>query len=73
MQTQSLTTPNTPTLLTIRQFVQRHQAFTQGGLRYLIFNADTNGMNRCLRRIGRRVLIDEVAFFEWVSACQKVA
>lgn len=64
MQTQPLTT--IPNLLTVRQFVQRHPAFTQGSLRYLIFNANTNGMNTCLRRIGRRVLIDEEAFFTWV-------
>lgn len=38
-----------------------------GGLRHLIFNAETNGFNRVIRRIGRRVLIDEAAFFIWVD------
>lgn len=38
-----------------------------GGLRHLIFNAHTNGFNKVIRRIGRRVLIDEAAFFEWVD------
>lgn len=64
MQNQSLTTP---TLLTIRQFAERHKAFSQAGLRYLIFNASTNGMTKCLRRVGRRVLIDEARFFEWIE------
>lgn len=69
MQIQSLAT--TPNLLTVRQFVQRHPAFTQGGLRYLIFNAHCNGMSVCLRRIGRRVLIDEAAFFAWVEKANR--
>lgn len=38
-----------------------------GGLRYLIFNAESNGFAHCLRRVGRTVLIDEARFFEWVD------
>ena len=38
-----------------------------GGLRHLIFFAETNGFNKVVRRIGRRVLIDEAAFFEWAN------
>lgn len=39
---------------------------SQSGLRHLIFNAESNGFSRCVRRIGRRVLIDEAEFFNWV-------
>ena len=38
-----------------------------GGLRALVFNEDKNGFNKVVRRIGRRVLIKEDAFFEWVE------
>ena len=38
-----------------------------GGLRHLIFFANTNGFNKVIRRIGRRVLIDEAAFFDWAN------
>ncbi|GAA4400265.1 hypothetical protein [Quisquiliibacterium transsilvanicum] len=38
-----------------------------GGLRHLIFNAKSNGFDQVVRRIGRRVLIDEQAFFAWVD------
>lgn len=38
-----------------------------GGLRHLIFNAATNGFGKVIRRAGRRVLIDECAFFEWLD------
>lgn len=38
-----------------------------GGLRHLIFNANSNGFHAVVRRCGRRVLIDEAAFFAWVE------
>ena len=38
-----------------------------GGLRALIFNEHTNGFDKVIRRIGRRVLIKEDAFFQWVE------
>ncbi len=39
----------------------------QGGLRHLIFNADKNGFDKVIKRAGRRVLIDEQAFFQWMD------
>lgn len=38
-----------------------------GGLRHLIFHAKQNGFEQVVRRAGRRVLIDETAFFNWVN------
>lgn len=38
-----------------------------GGLRHLIFYANSNGFASVVRRVGRRVLIDEQAFFAWVN------
>lgn len=40
-----------------------------GGLRNLIFNGKTNGFDQfnVIKRVGRRVLINEAAFFEWVA------
>lgn len=36
-------------------------------LRKLIFNAETNGFKKVVRRIGRRVYIKVDAFFEWID------
>lgn len=55
-------------LLTVRQFSEKHKAFPEGGLRHQIFNAKDNGFNNCIRRMGRKVLIDEAAFFEWLDS-----
>ena len=38
-----------------------------GGLRNLIFNKDKNGFHKVVKKVGKRVLIDEAAFFEWVA------
>lgn len=38
-----------------------------GGLRHLIFNSKSNGFDTVILRVGRRVLIDETKFFEWVN------
>ena len=65
-------------LLTVKQFSERHAAFTQGSMRALIFaskrrhtsrgDIEGNGLDGALVRLGRKVLIDEGAFFEWIEA-----
>lgn len=55
------------TLLTVRQFSEKHPAFPQGSLRNLIFHAEANGFKRCVRRINSKVLLDEQEVFRWVD------
>jgi hypothetical protein len=38
-----------------------------GGLRNLIFNKHKNGFDKVIKKVGKRVLIDEAAFFQWVE------
>lgn len=65
---------NIPNFLTIRQFSQKHPAFPEGGLRHRIFYADSNGLNKSgvIIRNGRRVLIDEEKFFDWLKGNKEV-
>ncbi len=58
-----------PTLLTVRQFSEKHPAFPVGGLRFRIFHEDENGMKAAgvIIRNGRRILLDEERFFEWLT------
>lgn len=63
---------------TVRQFQNAHPAFTEAALRNLIFKAERrhssngevpgNGLIEAgaIVRIGRKVLIDEDCFFDWV-------
>jgi len=73
-------TPQPRTLLPVRQFADKHSAFPQGSLRNLIFLAETrrtskgvikgNGLDAALVRIGRKLLIDEAKFFQWIDEQQ---
>ncbi|MBA2491852.1 MAG: hypothetical protein ACR2KU_05835 [Gammaproteobacteria bacterium] len=42
-----------------------------GGLRHLIFHAEHNGFKSAFKRVGRRILVDEAAFFACVERQQK--
>ncbi len=42
-----------------------------GGLRHLVFNEKNNGFDKVIRRVGRRVLINETAFLKWVEEQDK--
>ena len=65
-------------LFTVSQFSKTHPAFTQAALRNLKFKAESrqsskgiipgNGLLECgaIVRIGRKVLIEENHFFEWI-------
>lgn len=70
--------PPHPTLYTVEQFASAQPAFSAAALRNLIFKAEPrqssrgeipgNGLIECgaIIRVGRKVLIDEARFFEWV-------
>ena len=65
--------PSQPTInindyVTIRQLTTSNPAFTEGGIRALIFRAESNGFKRCIRRIGRKILISKSAFSHWIEA-----
>ena len=54
-------------LIPANEWQEHHVWPPLGGLRALIFDADKNGFSTVIRRVGRRVLIDEQAFFAWVD------
>lgn len=57
-----------PRLIPATQWPAVHDWPPLGGLRHLIFHSATNGFDSVVRRCGRRVLIDEAAFFRWVGS-----
>lgn len=54
-------------LIPVTEWNEHHSFPPIGGLRHLIFNAEENGFNKCIKRVGRRVLIDENAYFKWIE------
>ena len=71
--------PPFPVFLTVEQFSERNPAFSPAALRNLIFKARPressigeipgNGLAECgaILRLGRRVLLDELKFLDWVA------
>ncbi|MFA6915493.1 MAG: hypothetical protein WC222_03790 [Parachlamydiales bacterium] len=55
-------------LIPLTDWPKHHPWPPLGGLRHLVFNAAINGFDKVVRRIGRRVLLDEASFFQWVKA-----
>lgn len=58
--------PNTR-LIPLTQWPEHHPWPPLGGLRHLVFHARSNGFDKVIKRAGRRVLLDEQAFFDWVN------
>ncbi len=60
-------------LLTVKQFAEKHPAFSEASLRYHIFNEETNGLSSALIRVGRKILIKEDTFFDWIETFQNTS
>lgn len=68
--------PPRPALFTIKQFAERNPAFTESALWNIRFKSkprqsskgpvETNGAESVFVTVGRKILVDEQAFFEWV-------
>jgi hypothetical protein len=61
--------------LTVKQFAEKHIAFSESSLRFLIFNEKNNGLadSKVIARVGKRVLINEERFFNWLEHQNEVA
>lgn len=52
----------------VNDWLKYHPWPDPNALRHLIFHAKAKRFERVVIRCGRRVLIDEAAFFQWVQA-----
>ncbi len=60
--------PRLRNLKTVKQLVEEYPGiFTEGSLRWMLFNAEQNGFDACVIRMGRRVLIDQHALRSWFA------
>jgi hypothetical protein len=56
-----------PRLIPVAKWNQYHEWPTVGTIRNWIFRENFNGLHKAVKRIGRRVLLDEKLFFEWLQ------
>ena len=67
-QDKSNETNNSTRIIPLTKWPDYHAWPPVGGLRHLVFHAEKNGFKKVIKRIGRKILIDEQAFFHWVNA-----
>lgn len=75
--------PPRPALFTVKQFAERNPAFSESALWNIRFKSkprlcskgpvETNGAESAFVTVGRKVLVDEQAFFDWVKAQNETA
>ena len=68
-------------LLTVQQFTTKYPAWTPGAVRNMIFHSHPrkssrgpipgNGLGPAIVRLGKKVMIDEAKFFEWLDSQQR--
>jgi hypothetical protein len=54
--------------ISFKEAARQYPGFTENSLRWLRFNGDENGFNRCLIKLGRRVLLIPPLFDRWLDA-----
>ena len=55
---------------TVRELSKLFPSFSEPSLRFLIFNAQQNGFQKCIRKIGRKIIINISEFENWVNSQQ---
>lgn len=61
------TVSNKTRYLTCTQWCKEYNWPPAGGLRHLIFNAKYNGFSKVVRRVGRRILLNEEEFLKFIE------
>ena len=61
------------TYLTSRQLAEcGRYPFTAAALNMLVFRSKTNGLEKAIRRVGRKILISEDLFIAWLESKGKM-
>lgn len=52
---------------TVKEVARCYPSFSQHSLRNLITKRKTNGFDRCIHRVGRKILISYSKFAQWLA------
>ena len=58
--------------LTLKQWLDKYKAIPEGGIRHLIFTNKDNFNSRVVKKLGRKILLDEQAFLSYIDDHSKV-
>ena len=57
--------------VTLKQLLEKHKCIPEGGIRHLIFTNTDNFNGKVVKKIGRKILLDEQAFLDFIDAHAK--
>ena len=57
--------------LSLKQWLEKHKAIPEGGVRHLIFTNKNNFNQTVVKKLGRKILLDEQAFLEFIDEHSK--
>ena len=60
-------------LRSIKELASPNSPFSEASLRWMVFQAEQNGLGGAIVRVGRRVLIDVDAFDEWLASGRSIS
>lgn len=68
-------TTQTPQFLSVHALAEKYRdsGFTEAGIRWQLFNREHNGLNKAVIRIGKKLLVDEIAFVGWLRSQREAA
>ncbi len=67
----------TKNFLTIKQWLKKYEAIPEGGIRHIIFIDKDNFNAKVVKKVGRKILLDEEEFLNWIDshsrACTRIS
>lgn len=58
-----------PRFQTVKAFLKDRSWPTESSIRWYIYFNKYNFEDRCVKRVGKKILIDRIAFDRWISEC----
>ena len=53
--------------LTVKQTAVKYPFNSENSLRWIIFNSKLNGATAFIRKVGRKVLLDDAGYISWID------
>jgi hypothetical protein len=53
---------------TVKQLAEKNPCFTESAIRWMLFNRKTNGLSVAVTKLGKKILVDDQKFNEWVES-----
>lgn len=57
--------------VTLDQLLEKHKGIPKGGVRHLVFTNKDNFNSKVVKKIGRKILFDELAFLNFIDEHSK--